>query len=149
MTSPELLMLSVVEAWGRADMGPIRECLHDEIVWKSGSTVRGGCFVFGGVYRGRREALAHFAKLSTAYFFSGYEAKEVISSGEIVWGLFVARGLYRPTTSRDVEKQFEFETAFRFRVRDGKILEGQVFFDTLALLSQQGAIQMTGIRNQN
>ena len=139
MNPQELLIKRVVEAWGQADTGPIHEALHDKVIWKSASTMKNRRFRFGGVYVGRAEVISHLSKLSTAYFFSGYEANEIISRGEIVWALFNVRGAYQKPGSR-VPQKIEFETAFRFCVRDGKIVEGQVFFDTLALLAQQGEL---------
>ena len=139
VTPQELLIKRVVEAWGQADIGPIRDALHDEVIWKSASTMKSRRFRFGGTYMGRAEVISHLSKLSTAYFFSGYDAKEIVSRGEIVWALFNVRGIYRQPGSA-VPKKIDFETAFRFCVRDQKIIEGQVFFDTLALLAQQGEL---------
>jgi ketosteroid isomerase-like protein len=139
MTPAELLMKTVVEAWGRADLGPVREVLDESIVWKSASTSEGGVFRFGGVYKGKAEVIALLSKLSTNYFFRGYTAKEIISKGEIVWGLFDSHGSYIPAGGR-TRKSIILETAFRWRIRDGKIVEAQTFFDTAALLAQQGQL---------
>lgn len=139
VTPQELLIKRVVEAWGQADVGPIHDALRDDVIWKSAATMKSGRFRFGGTYRGRAEVISHLAKLSTAYFFSGYEAKEIVSRDEIVWALFTVRGIYREH-SGSVPQKIDFETAFRFCVRDQKIIEGQVFFDTLALLAQQGEL---------
>lgn len=135
-------MKTVIEAWGKADLGPVREALDDNVLWKSGSASGGNGLVFGGEYRGREAVLALFARLSTKYYFQRYTAKEIISSGEIVWGLFEVSGSFLALggCERD-RKTIKFETAFRWRIRGGKILEAQSFFDTAALLAQQGLQQ--------
>lgn len=139
MTQEERLMKDVVEAWGRADIGPIFAALDDNVVWKSASTGGEGRFRFGGEYRGRQSVVALLSKISTAYFFSRYETKEVVSKGDVVWGLFVSHGTYSPVGERKPAVPFVLEQAMRWRIRDGKIVEAQTFFDTAGLLAQQQA----------
>lgn|SRR5690348_1279333 len=137
MSANELLMKTVIEAWGKADLSPARAALHDDVVWKSASTRQNEKFLFGGEYRGRAAVIALLSKISTAYYFQSYTAKEIISRGEIVWGLFDAIGTYAPNHDK-TGRPIHFETVFRWRVRDGMIIEAQTFFDTALLLSQQG-----------
>ena len=142
MFSAEQLMKTVIEAWGEADLVPVREALDENVVWKSASSCDGTEFVFGGEYRGRDNVIALLSRLSTKYFFQQYAAKEIISKGEIVCGLFEVNGSYLPAGRSDQgRKAIKFESAFRWRIRDGKILEAQSFFDTAALLTQQGAFR--------
>lgn len=141
MTPAEQLMKTLVEAWGQADLGPIRDALDENIVWKSASTFNDGVFCVGGERKGKAEVLALLSRVSINYYFQRYVAKEIVSKGEIVWGLFDAYGNYIPSGgSRPARKPIAFETAFRWRVRNGKILESQTFFDTAALLAQQGEL---------
>jgi ketosteroid isomerase-like protein len=137
MEPSEQLMKACVEAWGQGDLRPIRQALHDDVVWISAATTWTEGLRSGGVHRGRASVIALLAKLSTAYFNSHCKAKEIISSGEIVWGLFDLKGRY--SGGRDeVDKTITMEMAFRWRIRDGKVIEGQTFFDTVGLLTQQG-----------
>ena len=132
-------MKTAVEAWGRADLRPALDAFDENIVWKSASTRDGGVLRFGGVYIGKTNVIALLSKLSTRYFFQRYTAKEIISKGEIVWGLFDVYGNYLPASGHaQAQKPIALEMAFRWQVRDGKILEAQCFFDTAALLIQQG-----------
>ena len=141
MSPAEKLMKSVIEAWGEADLGPIREALDENVVWKSGSSGDDTGLVFGGEYKGRDNVVALLSRLSTKYYFRRYLAREIISSGEIVWGLFDVTGSYLQPGGRERDrKSIKFESAFRWRIRDGKILEAQTFFDTAGLLAQQGAL---------
>ena len=146
MTPAEQLMKTVLEAWGEANLEPAHKALDEHVVWKSASTHESGVFRFGGVYEGKASVVALLSKLSTRYFFQRYEAKEIISQGEIVWGLFDVYGSYLPPGGRERDRRpFIIETAFRWRIRDGKILEAQTFFDTAALLAQQGEFQSAGV----
>jgi ketosteroid isomerase-like protein len=140
MTPEEQFMKFVVEAWGHADMRPVFDALDENVVWKSASTFDDGTFRFGGEHHGRANVIALLSKISTAYFFKEYETKEVVSKGEIVWGLFVVKGRYAPLGSGMASQPLLFDTAMRWRVRGGKILEAQTFFDTAALLAQQGQL---------
>src|SRR5690349_19109679 len=119
MNANELLMKTVIEAWGKADLAPARAALHDDVVWMSASTVQNGKFLFGGEYKGRAAVIALLSKISTAYYFQSYTAKDIISSGEIVWGRFDVIGSYAPAHGKP-RKPLRFESAFRWRVRDGK-----------------------------
>ncbi|MGD0192037.1 MAG: nuclear transport factor 2 family protein [Rhizomicrobium sp.] len=129
-------MKTVVEAWGQADFGPIRDAIDDNIIWKSASIGQGAAFRFGGVYNGKVEVMTLLSELSANYFFQRYTAKEIISKGDIVWGLFDSYGNYIPSGGRK-RKSITLETVFRWRIRGGKIVEAQTFFDTAALLAQQ------------
>jgi hypothetical protein len=150
MTPTEHLMKTFIEAWGQADLGPAQMALDENVIWKSASTANDGVFSFGGVYRGKAEVIGLLSKISTNYFFQSYLAKEIISSDEIVWGLFDVRGSYLPRGGRASDrKPIGFETAFRWRIRDGKILEGQSFFDTAALLAQLGQIHLDPAQPQS
>ena len=135
---PEQLMKTVIEAWGQADLRPLFDALDENIVWKSASTARIGALRFGGEYRGRVSVVELLSSLSTTFYFARYTAKEIISKGEVVWGLFDAVGTYIPVGSTDrTRNPLTFETAIRWRIRNGKILEAQNFYDTAAMLAQQ------------
>ncbi len=134
-------MKAVLEAWGEADLGLARDALDVNVVWKSGASCDDAGFCFGGEYRGRDDVIALLSRLSTRYFFQRYIMKEVMSKGEIVWGLFDAHGSFMPSGAHERDRRTIFlESAFRWRIRDGKILEAQSFFDTAALLIQQGTL---------
>ena len=143
MSPAEQLMKTVIEAWGEADVGPVRDALHENVVWKSGSSCDDNGFVFGGEYRGRDNVIALLSRISTKYYFQRYTAREIVSNGEIVWGLFDIKGSYLQPGGRERDRKLiNFESAFRWRIRDGKIVEAQTFFDTAALLVQQGALHV-------
>ena len=135
MTPSEKLMKDVVEAWGKADFGPLRAALHDDVVWISAATNWNDTLRSGGVHRGRAAVIALHAKLATAFFGTACTAKEIVSGGEILWGLFSYTGNYQPGREA-TPRSFGIDLALRWRVRHAKILEAQTFFDTLELFGQ-------------
>jgi len=134
LTPSEQLMKDCIEAWGQGDLAPVRSALHDDVVWISAATDWDDRLRSGGVHRGRANVLTLLAKIATGYITSACRAKEIVSHGEIVWGLFDFRGRYIDNANKPVG----IEMAFRWRILGGKIVEAQTFFDTAGLLGQQG-----------
>ena len=139
--TPEQLMKTAIESWGQGDLDPLRAALHDDIVWISASTEWDDRLRSGGVHRGRASVIALLSKVATVYIPSGCTAKEIVSQGEIVWGLFGIRGRYLGG-GEEAAKTITTELAIRWRVRGGKVLEHQAFFDTAGALAQQGHNQV-------
>lgn len=136
MTPSEELMKTCIEAWGQGDLAPVRAALHDDVLWISAATEWDDQLRSGGVHRGRAKVIALLAKIATGYFNTACKAKEIVSSGEIVWGLFDFRARYTGAAGK-ADKTVQTEMAFRWRVREGKIIEAQTFFDTAGMLAQQ------------
>jgi hypothetical protein len=72
------------------------------------------------------------------YTFHRFVPREIVAKGDIVWGLFDADIGYNPKRGKDPAKQVSLEIAIRWKLKDGKIIEHQAFFDTASLLTQQG-----------
>jgi ketosteroid isomerase-like protein len=145
MTPEEQLMKTCMEAWGQADNAPVAGALHDDVVWISANERWDARIRSGGIYKGRAFAIEQLSKLSTAYFNTRCVAKEIVSRGEVVWGIFQVTSTYTPVGSlKIVRRPVNWEMAMRWRVRNGKILEAQAFFDTAGLLLQQGFKTLTG-----
>jgi hypothetical protein len=64
--------------------------LDEDIVWKTGATQR-GFFAFGGTYNGSAGVRRMLANFSQNFRYARVNPREVISSGEIVWGPFLCR----------------------------------------------------------
>lgn len=135
MAAETALMRKVAKAFEQSDLKPLLESVADNIVWKSGAT-REGPFVFGGTYLGRLGVVEVTSRISIGYVFRQFIPKEIVSSGDIVWGLFDVAGDYVAAGSR-TRRPFQLEFAIRWRVQYGKIVEHQSFFDTHSLLQQQ------------
>jgi ketosteroid isomerase-like protein len=140
MEAAEELMQRIVEAFEKADLRPLLSSIDENrIVWRSGS-VRGGPFGFGGVYAQRGGVVELTSRLAAAYRFRHFTPKEIISKGNVVWGLFEVAGDFQPNGGSTGEaRPFQFECAIRWRLLDNKIVEHQTFFDTDDLFRQLGA----------
>ena len=131
------LMRRVTAAFAESDLQPLFDAIHEDIVWKSASQ-QDGIFRFGGEYTNRAGLLLILGNLSKTYTFYRFEPKEIIASGQIVWGIFDVGLHFDPKGTGEPKKHVALEMAIRWRLKDGKIIEHQAFFDTASLLVQQG-----------
>ena len=127
------LMLSVMAALKDGHLEPLFAALHPAIVWKA--TAPKEFFRFGGIHRGMAGMKEYTALLFSRYSFLALSPKSITASGDQVWGLFEARARHIPT-GRIVET----DISVRWTVTAGKIIEHQGFFDTAAVLMQQGEL---------
>jgi len=139
------LMRTVAAAFAKSDLEPLFDAIHEDIVWKSASQQE-GLFRFGGEYTSRSGLLLILASLSKAYTFYRFHPKEIIGSGETVWGLFDVALFFDPKGADEVKKHVTLEMAIRWKLKDGKIIEHQTFFDTASLLFQQGMTLSSMVR---
>lgn len=143
MTEPEALMRTVTAAFEKGDLQPLFASIHDKIVWKAASQ-HTDLFRFGGTYADRAGIKDVTSRIASAYTFHRFAPKEIISSGDTVWGLFDMEAEFRPTGKPTASpKHIKLEFALRWRVQNGKIVEHQAFFDTASLLAQQGNLSVT------
>ncbi len=129
--TPEAMLRSAAQAFAKGDLQPLFAMVDDKTVWKSASIMPGN-FRFGGAYEKRAGVVEVTSILAMAYQIRRFDEKEIISAGEVAWGLFEMEAQYRPSG-----KILIFDVAVRWRVRDGKLLEHQGFFDTAAVLALQ------------
>ena len=131
------LMRRVAAAFAESDLQPLFDAIHEDIVWKSASRQE-GIFRFGGEYTSRAGLLLLLGSLSKTYTFYRFDPKEIIASGQSVWGMFDVGLHFDQKGSGEPKKHVTLEMAIRWRLKDGKIIEHQAFFDTASLLVQQG-----------
>lgn len=134
--SGEELMRTVVAAFEKSDIAPLLSALHEDVVWKSASRA-GGLFSFQGEYRNRAGVIEVLSHISKDYTFHHMKPREIVAADEVVWGLFDVGLRFDAKGKGAGEKIVQLEMALRWRVRDGKIIEHQAFFDTAHLLAQQ------------
>jgi ketosteroid isomerase-like protein len=141
MDAAEELMRRVAEAFERADLRPLFDAIDGEkIVWKSGS-VREGPFRFGGRYAKREGVVELTSQLAAAYRFRYFTPKEIVSKGDVVWGLFDVAGDFLANGDGAGEaRPFRFECAIRWRLQNSRIVEHQTFFDTDDLFRQLNGV---------
>ena len=130
------LMNKVVAGFEKSDIGPLVGALHDEIVWKSANR-HDSLFRFNGEYRTRARVIERLTDLFQNYTFHRFEPKEIIAVGDVVWGYFDVVLSFDPKGSGIVSKYVDLEIAIRWRLKEGKIIEHQSFFDTASLLIKQ------------
>ena len=96
----EDLVQSVVRAFARSDVAPLLEAIDDDIVWHSATDLTAPPFRFGGVHRGRAGVVELISRLATAVTFQRFAPKEIVVSGDVVWGLFALLLRHRPGRRR-------------------------------------------------
>ena len=127
------LMRDVTTAFEQSDLRPLLDALHPNIIWKS-ATNDERLLRFGGIHVGLLGARKVLAIIAADYQFRRFKPIDIIEKGEIAWGLFDAVIEHLPTArKRSDASSVAFECAIRWRIRRGKILEHQAFFDTAAV----------------
>ena len=128
---PEQLLKSVMHAVENANFEPLYSAISDNVVWKSAATMK-GMFPFGGQYRGREGVEALISEIEVDYTLRSLTPREIVSRGDVVWGLFWVDLFYKPTLA-----QVCFDFAIRWRLKDGKVVEHQGFIDTAGMLVRE------------
>ena len=131
--APEELLAIVAQGLEKGDFQPLLDAISDDIVWKSAATVK-GLFPFGGRYMGREGVEAWKSEFESDYAVRSITAREVVSKGDVTWGLFWIDLFYKPTRG-----QVCFECAVRWRLRNERIAEHQAFIDTATVLIREQA----------
>jgi len=122
------LVRRVLAAFESADVEPLLSVLDDNVVWKSAFQHDTGLRI-RGEYHGRAGALEIISEIAMIAHFSRFHPKEILSDGVVVWCLVEAEAA--PT--HNLADKRTFDAALRCRVRNGRILEIQNFFDTASL----------------
>jgi ketosteroid isomerase-like protein len=131
------LMRNVAAGFEKSDLRPLLDAIHDEIVWRT-ATKHEGLFRIDGEYKNRPGVLDVLSKISVDYTFHHLRPIEILAGGDVVWGHFDVGLSYDPKGKVGAVKNINFEMAIRWRLKDGKIIEHQGFWDTASVLIQQG-----------
>jgi ketosteroid isomerase-like protein len=137
MSDAEALMRKISAAFEKGDLQPLLGSLHPEVVWKAAST-QVGLFRFSGTHHERSGVRDVTSQIAMDYTFHRFQPRDIVAQGDLVWGLFDADISYKPLAGKDTTKHVTLEMAIRWKLKDGKIIEHQAFFDTASLLTQQG-----------
>lgn len=143
-TDPEKLMRVVASAFAVGDLRPLFAAVHRDIVWKTASP-HVNLFRFGGVHERRTGVMGVTGEIASEYIFHRLDPKEIIANDDVAWGLFDAEVRYQPVGNKRPYDPIKLDIALRWRIKDGKIIEHQAFFDTAALLVQRGDVINTGL----
>jgi len=128
------LMERVIRSYAEGDLRPLFEAVDENVIWITSSP--GTDFLpFGGTYfRSVGVSLAS-AEVFSTYQFQQFEPVEIVTQGDVVWGLFRIEALHHPSGNI-----VHADYAMRWCVRFGRIVHHQGFLDTAALLLQQGEV---------
>jgi ketosteroid isomerase-like protein len=132
-------MRTIVAAWEKSDVQPLFAALHDDVVWKTGSRHPGAPFSFKGDYTNRAGILEVVSNIAKDYTFHRMTPMEIVEGPDVVWGLFDTTLSYDPKGRDAAPRTMQMEWVLHWRLKDGKIIEHQAFFDTAYLLMQQSA----------
>ena len=136
---PEDLMRMVVAAFEVGDLRPLLSAVHKDIVWKAASP-HTNLFRFGGTHQKREGVMDVTAQIAMDYVFRSFKPREIIAKGDVVWGLFDVEADFEFQNGKPGPKPAKLDIAIRWRLKDGKIIEHQAFFDTASLLMQRGEL---------
>ena len=122
-------MRRVLKAYGEGEFAPVSALLHPDIVWISNAPK--SLFRFGGMHRGKDEAIVGMAMIAAEYDTHRYEVEELVGEDDIVW--MTAR---LDMTSRRNGAHFVLPIASRWQFRDGFVVGITEYYDlaTVALL---------------
>jgi len=123
----------VLKAYENGDYEPIFAALDEDVVWSSNSLA--SHYRFGGTRRGRAGVVEALSMIAADYEISRYEVLEMVGEGDVIWATSEL-ALYDRKTGRPLT----FPLVNRWQFRDSKIVSCSEFFDTAAVLQQQGRI---------
>lgn len=127
------LVRRILEAYAQADLSPFLEAIHPDIVWSSSAPQ--AHYGFAGPHCGRAGVLAGMAKIATEYQLNGYDVKELIAEGDVVWMTAAVDFVHRKSGQR-----MQFPLVSRWHIVDGKIRSLTEFFDSATLLLCEGQL---------
>ena len=132
--SNKTLMLSVIRAFREGDTAPLFAALSLQIVWKSNAPRE--FFRSGGESSGLVEMKARIAGIFAQYHFVRFDPTAIVTQGDTVIGQFEVEAFHQRSG-----KTVKTDMSIRWTVRHGKIMQHQSFFDTAAVLLQQGDVK--------
>lgn len=113
-------------AFGRGDIQTLLTLFADNIVWNAVYGT-GSHVPTSGERRGQAAVGEFFKQVAENVFFSRFEPKEFVATGDKV----VALGHYTATTP--IKKSFDSDFAMVFTLRNGKVTHFQEFCDSAAI----------------
>ena len=134
-------MRAVVAGFVAGDLRPLLSAVHKDIVWKAASP-HTNLFRFGGVHQRREGVMDVTSQIAMDYTFRHFTPREIVAKGDVVWGLFEVEADFEFHSGKPGPKPIKLDIAIRWRLKDGKIIEHQAFFDTASLLIQRGELEI-------
>lgn len=123
----------VLKAYEQGDYEPIFQALAEDVVWSSNSLANH--YRFGGARRGRAGVVEALSMIAADYEISRYDVIEMVGEGDVIWATSELSLFDRKT-----RRPLTFPLVNRWQFKDGLIISCAEFFDTAAVLQQQGRI---------
>ena len=138
MTSPAHVHRELADAWNRRDFERVRSLLHPQYRHTGPD---------GGELAGCPDsAIAMMESFAGAFADGRMQVQRVFVHGDAAVAEIVFRGTHTGELSgiAPTGRRIEVRICNVVEVRDGKVLEEREYFDMLHLMSQLGAVSVTG-----
>jgi ketosteroid isomerase-like protein len=94
-------------------------------------------FRFGGERLGTNGILIALSMVAAQYDVLRYNVREIVSEGDLAWSWSDVAFRHRPSG-----RKVEMEMVSRWKFSDGKIVEYSEYFDTAAVMKQEGRLDL-------
>ena len=121
--TPKQAIQSIFDAFQRGDIPTILNLVAADAVW-----IQSTQLPWGGTYSGPEGAAQFFTKLDQHMATEGFEAREIVESGDDVFSFGEYRGKSRKTGRTGAAAWM-----FRWKVQAGKVTRFESYIDTAAL----------------
>lgn len=123
----------VIKGYEAGDYEPVFAALDEHVVWSANSLAHH--YRFGGVRHGRAGVVEVLSMVAADYQISRYRVTEMVGEGDVIWATSELSLLDRKTG-----RALTFPLVNRWQFKDGRIVSCSEYFDTAAVLQQQGRI---------
>ena len=121
------------DAFGRGDINALLESFDEQITWVTPGPPD---LATSGRRSGRQEVAGFFAAVNQLFDVQRFEPKEFLAQGDTV----VVLGS-ETAVARSTGKVIDVDWVHVFKMRNGKVVAFQEFFDTAAVLAALSAAQ--------
>ena len=135
------LMRKVVAGFAKSDLQPLLDAIHEEIVWKTAQGRKASSASTGNI--SIAPACWMSFRISMDYTFHHLKPKR-FQRRRCRTGTFDVSLLFDPKGKTGLQKPIKLEIAILWRLKDGKIIEHQGFWDTASMLDAAGLIKAPG-----
>jgi ketosteroid isomerase-like protein len=133
------ILRRALASYARGDLAPVFAVLDENVVWSSNALA--DHYRFGGRREGHAGVREALSMIAADYEIARYDVIEMVGEGDVVW---VASNV--AVFDRKRRRTLTFPIINRWELRDGKIVSCSEFFDTAAVLQQQGRIGSETLR---
>ena len=123
----------VLAAYAEGDLEPLLAAFDDDVEWHSNALT--GHYRFGGPHKGKAGLCEGLSVLAADYTLHRYEVRELVGEGDVIWALCDVAA----THSRS-GRPVSIPLVSRWQFGGGKVIAFSEYFDTAAVLAQEGRL---------